>query len=178
MQYTPPQWPPVKWCSKYFVLSFFLYQFQLAISVVMGSLRRVPSFRFCCGVCCVTVCRKEDYVKREKMNAGIVYGYRILCTTMPRINWLLLNVFHFRRWAFSLTKSILLHFVSLLFICRIVDILCFRFIRTNAPARKTYKHTHAHAHTHTNFNQLAKASFVRFYHQCHSSEKKKRNEMK
>ena len=82
----------------------FLYQFQLAIDFVTGLLGEecffsVFFFPF-----------SEDYIKRKEV--GIACGYCILCTTMPRINWLLLKLrcccFCFFSKAFSLTKSIIL----------------------------------------------------------------------
>lgn len=139
-QYTSPQRPIVNWCSKYFVLSFFLYQFQLAINFVTGSLRRVPILCFLLLLLWSLVCTEGLY-KAKKINAGIVCGYRILCTTIPRINWLLLNVFHFRRWAFSLTKSILLHFVSLF---PFIRLWTFSVFISFTPIHSTHANAHVH----------------------------------
>lgn len=90
--------------------SFFLYQFQLAIDFVTG-LRRLT----------VSV----DYIKKKFC---IACGYCILCTTMPRINWLLLNTFFFGR--LSLSPRALFFFSSNHFsLLSIVDI-CFSLLHT------------------------------------------------
>lgn len=60
----------------------FLYQFQLAIDFVTG-LSGEECFFFAFSPF------SEDYIKRK--DVGIASGYCILCTTMPRINWLLLK---------------------------------------------------------------------------------------
>lgn len=152
MQYTPPQHgPTVKWCSKYFVLRFFLYQFQLAINFVTG-LSWKSAFIWPLLWSCVCAERGGLYKARENK---CWYRLRILYIVHYNAQNKLAFiecVFHFRRWAFSLTKSILLQFVSLYSFIELWTFYVFPFhshLCAGHEHTQTYSRTRTRTRTHT-----------------------------
>lgn len=134
LQLRPNQSPKIFWVFFFFLLSIFLYQFQLAIQFCYGLFRK--------SVLSLVLLTVEDYIKRQNESlVSFTDIYCILRTTMPRINWLSLNGISFSSVGFPYRSPRAFFFISFRFSFQLD---CGHIFGFSLHSHQLYTRTHVH----------------------------------